>query len=56
MCFNNSVMEAASLVWRTFALDRVQIVPYLDDSFPIIYGDPEKLKQVWLNQIGRAHV
>ncbi len=54
MCFNNSVMEAASLVWHTFALDRVQIVPHLDDSFPIIYGDPEKLKQVWLNLLTNA--
>ena len=40
MCFNNSVMEAVSLVRHAFALDRVRIVTRLDDSYPIIYGDP----------------
>lgn len=54
MCFNNSVMEAVSLVRHAFALDQVQIVTRLDDSFPIIYGDPEKLKQVWLNLLTNA--
>ncbi len=49
MCFNNSVMEAVSLVRHTFDLDRVEILSELDDRFPIIYGDPEKLKQVWIN-------
>jgi PAS domain S-box-containing protein len=54
MCFNNSVMEAVSLVRHAFALDRVRIVTRLDDSYPIIYGDPEKLKQVWLNLLTNA--
>jgi PAS domain S-box len=49
MCFNNSVMEAVSLVRHTFELDHVDIVTELDDRFPIIYGDPEKLKQVLIN-------
>jgi PAS domain S-box-containing protein len=49
MCFNNSVMEAVSLVRHTFELDHVDIITELDDRFPIIYGDPEKLKQVWIN-------
>jgi PAS domain S-box-containing protein len=54
MCFNNSVMEAVSLVRHSFALDHVEIVPRLDDSFPIIYGDPEKLKQIWINLLTNA--
>ncbi|EGB14515.1 multi-sensor signal transduction histidine kinase [Pseudodesulfovibrio mercurii] len=49
MCFNNSVMEAVSLVRHTLELDKVEIVTQLDDRYPIIYGDPEKLKQVWIN-------
>ncbi|WP_285907284.1 ATP-binding protein [Pseudodesulfovibrio pelocollis] len=49
MCFNNSVMEAVTLVRHTFELDHVDIIAQLDDRFPIIYGDPEKLKQVWIN-------
>lgn len=55
MCFNNSVMEAVSLVRHTFQLDRVVITTKLDDRFPIIYGDPEKLKQVWINLLNNSH-
>lgn len=54
MCFNNSVMEAVSLVRHTFQLDRVEIVTQLDDRFPVIYGDPEKLKQVWINLLSNS--
>ena len=54
MCFNNSVMESVSLVRHSFELDRVEIVTRLDDSFPIIYADPEKLKQVWINLLTNA--
>jgi len=54
MCFNNSVMESVSLVRHSFELDRVEIVTRLDDSFPIIYADPEKLKQVWINLLANA--
>ena len=54
MCFNNSVRETVSLVEHTFRLDKVRIVTVMDDRMPIIYGDPEKLKQVWMNLLTNA--
>lgn len=54
MCFNNSLMEAVTLVRHTFQLDKVEIQTKLDDRLPIIYGDPEKLKQVWINLLNNA--
>lgn len=54
MCFNNSVFEAISLVRHTFEMDQIEIVTEMDDRFPIIYGDPEKLKQVWINLLNNS--
>ena len=54
MCFNNSVLEAVSLVRHTFKLDKVDIITDMDDRYPVIYGDPEKLKQVWINLLANA--
>jgi len=54
ICFNNTIMEAASLVRHTFSLDKVEIVMDLDDRLPVISADPEKLKQVWINLFNNA--
>ena len=54
MCFNNSVLEAVTLVRHTFELDKVEILTEMDDRFPVIYGDPEKLKQVWINLLNNS--
>ena len=54
MCFNNSIMEVIHLVRHTFKLEHIEILTDLDDRFPIIQGDPEKLKQVWMNLLSNA--
>ena len=54
MCFNNSIMEVIHLVRHTFKLEHIDIITDLDDRFPIIQGDPEKLKQVWMNLLSNA--
>ncbi len=54
MSINNSLLEAVALVSHTFSLDNVEILTDLEEEEKNIVGDPDKLKQVWLNFLNNA--
>ncbi len=51
---NESIREVISLVAHTFGLSRVQVLHDFDPDIPMIEGDKDKLKQVWLNLLNNA--
>ncbi|MFP3998476.1 MAG: ATP-binding protein [Desulfobacterales bacterium] len=51
---NESIQEVISLVEHTFGLNRVRILREFDPNIPLIEGDKDKLKQVWLNLLNNA--
>lgn len=53
MSINNSLLETIALVEHTFNLDKVLIQTDLEEEENIV-GDPDKLKQVWLNLFNNA--
>jgi len=54
MSINNSLLETIALVEHTFSLDKVLIQTNLEEEKKNIVGDPDKLKQVWLNLFNNA--
>jgi len=54
MDLNQSIDEVLHLVRHIFKQDWVDIEVSLDPQIPPIRGDPEKLKQVWLNLLNNA--
>lgn len=54
MCVNNSILETIALVEHTFSKDNVSLHTDLEDKEMDIVGDPDKLKQVWLNLFNNA--
>jgi signal transduction histidine kinase len=54
MSINNSLLETIALVEHTFSLDKVRIQTDLEEEEKNIVGDPDKLRQVWLNLFNNA--
>ncbi len=51
---NQSLREVIKLVEHVFSLSHIRIICQLDDNIPLITGDKERLKQVWLNLLNNA--
>ena len=51
---NKTLVEVSALVEHSFGLDHVDVELILDPDIPAIVGDPEKLKQVWMNLLSNA--
>ncbi len=51
---NELIEEVLSLVEHTLAMDFIEVVRRFDENLPPLKGDPEKLKQVFMNLITNA--
>ncbi|WP_205747761.1 nitrogen regulation protein NR(II) [Desulforhopalus sp. IMCC35007] len=51
---NKSVQEVIRLVEHAFFMNRIKIISTLDTNIPLLPGDQERLKQVWLNLMNNA--
>jgi len=51
---NESVWEIIQLVEHAFSLNNIKIIHNLDGTIPLLIGDKEQLKQVWLNLLNNA--
>ncbi len=52
---NEMLSQLLSLVEHTFGLDRITVTRRLSPNLPLIYGDREKLEQVFMNLLNNAH-
>ncbi|MFQ3574699.1 MAG: ATP-binding protein, partial [Thermodesulfovibrionales bacterium] len=51
---NDIIMQVISVVEHTFSLDRIYFKKRLSNDIPLIYGDTEKLEQVFMNLLRNA--
>ena len=51
---NDSIQQVIRLVEHAFFIDRIKISYALDKNIPLLSGDQERLKQVWLNLLNNA--
>ncbi|HET98357.1 MAG TPA: PAS domain S-box protein [Desulfurivibrio alkaliphilus] len=51
---NHSIREVVDLVEQIFRQNRIVILSNLDEQIPPIFGDRERLRQVWINLLNNA--
>ncbi|MFH7319399.1 ATP-binding protein [Desulfurivibrio sp. D14AmB] len=51
---NRSIREVVDLVEQIFRQNRIVILANLDEQIPPIFGDRERLRQVWMNLLNNA--
>ena len=51
---NESIQQVIRLVEHAFFINRIKISYTLDENIPLLSGDQERLKQVWLNLLNNA--
>ena len=51
---NESINQVVRLVEHAFFMNRIKIICALDETLPSLFGDQERLKQVWLNLLNNA--
>ena len=51
---NESIQQVIRLVEHAFFIDRIKISFALDENIPLLSGDQERLKQVWLNLLNNG--
>jgi len=52
---NKTLEQVLSVVEHAFALDHIHLVRDLSARLPLVYGDQEKLEQVFMNLLTNAH-
>jgi signal transduction histidine kinase len=52
---NDVIEQVISVVEHTFKLDKITLERNFVPNLPLIFGDPEKLQQVFLNLLNNAH-
>ncbi len=51
---NHSIQQVIKLVEHAFFMNRIKIIPTLEENIPTLIGNEERLMQVWLNLLNNA--
>lgn len=55
VCLNELLDQVVAVVEHTLGLDKITVTRQFDRNLPLVFGDQEKLQQVFLNLLNNAH-